>query len=59
MTGKHRDTFQCLKCRWHETNADPSSGTCPNFEFYCVCWIRDRVDLPQEGECGHFEEASA
>lgn len=49
--------FQCLRCRWHSVNASIDEGTCPNFPFYCTCFIRDMANLPQEGECADFEEA--
>ncbi len=54
---ENHQTFKCLRCVWHDVNADTSADTCPNFSFYCTCMMRDTIGLAQEGECGFFEEA--
>ena len=55
---ENRETYQCLRCKWHSVNASTDARTCPNFAFYSTCYIRDAIlNLPQEGECGYFEEA--
>lgn len=55
---ENHETFQCLRCVWHDVNNEISTDTCPNFPFYCTSMIRDVIGLAQEGECGFFEEAS-